>query len=94
MTALHSAVRKQLKKPNYLALIVEPTDSFLPRNWQDIPSAYRIVEYVGDKKHRGDADAWKFIHNKEVMSESRLSSCSVPSSFPCSVPKRWAIWIS
>ena len=86
MTALHPSVKKQTRTANFLALVVEPTGSFLPRNWQDIPGAYRIVEFIGHKKHRGEADAWRFLYNRDAMQPSHRRSDVGPN--------RWAIWIS
>jgi len=63
MTALHSAVTKKNKYDQIVAMVVEPTEEFQPSNWQDTPRAYRIVQLAGNKKHRGDADAWRFLFN-------------------------------
>lgn len=89
MSALHSAVQRSSKKSasansapsiNYHAFLVEPTGDFHPGNWQDKPSSYRIVEYLGQKKYRGDADAWRFLHNREAIRNAST--------------QRWAIYVS
>ena len=80
MTALHSAVTKRNKHEQFVAMIVEPTEDFEPGNWQDTPRGYRIVELAGAKKHRGDADAWRFLFNRDAMKNGHVN--------------RWAIWVS
>lgn len=80
MTALHSAVTKQNKRDQFVAMVVEPTEEFEPGNWQDIPRAYRIVKLAGSKKHRGDADAWRFLFNRDAIKNGSVN--------------RWAIWVS
>ncbi len=80
MTALHSAVTRKHRGIQFIAMVVEPTGDFQPGNWQDMPQSYRIVELAGSKPHRGDADAWRFLHNREAMKNGKIN--------------RWAIWIS
>ncbi len=80
MTALHSAVTKKNKYDQIVAMVVEPTEEFQPSNWQDTPRAYRIVQLAGNKKHRGDADAWRFLFNRDAMKNGQVN--------------RWAIWVS
>ena len=79
MSALHPAINKSRVLNAYHAFIVEPVDAFTPVNWQGIPQSYRIVEYVGQKKHRGDADAWRFLHNRQALGSDQASL------------RRWAI---
>jgi hypothetical protein len=80
MTALHSAVKKRNRNKQFVAMVVEPSEEFVPSNWQDTPKAYRIVELAGNMKHRGDADAWRFLFNRDVMKVGPVD--------------RWAIWVS
>ncbi len=80
MTALHSAVAKKNRSDQFVAMVVEPTEDFQPSNWQDTPRAYRIVELAGNKKHRGDADAWRFLFNRNAIKNGKVN--------------RWAIWVS
>lgn len=77
MSALHPAINKTRIQNTYHAFIVEPVDAFAPVNWQAVPSSYRIVEYVGQKKHRGDADAWRFLHNREAIGEAALGRWAI-----------------
>lgn len=60
---------KPRTKPKYkfLAFIVEPTPGFNPRNWQQTPEHYRIVEYMGPQPFKGAIDAWKFLHNHKAI---------------------------
>ncbi len=77
MSALHPAISKTRIQNSYHAFIVEPVDAFTPANWQGIPASYRIVEYVGQKKHRGDADAWRFLHNRQAIGEAALDRWAI-----------------
>jgi len=77
MSALHSAINKSRVQNSYHAFIVEPVDAFTPINWQGVPPTYRIVEYVGQKKHRGEADAWRFLHNREVIGDASLNRWAI-----------------
>ena len=80
MTALHSAVKKS-KTKQFIAMVVEPIANFRPSNWQDTPQSYRVVEITGNKKHRGEADAWRFLFNRDVLK----ANGSI---------QRWGIWVA
>ena len=80
MTALHSAVKKS-KTTQFVAMVVEPTANFHPSNWQDTPQSYRVVEVTGNKKHRGEADAWRFLFNRDALK----ANGSI---------RRWGIWVA
>ncbi len=71
---------KSRPKTRYHAFIVEPDADFAPKNWQEKPANYRVIEYLGEKEFLGRADAWRFLHNHEAI-ESR--------NF-----KRWAVWVA
>lgn len=86
MSALHPAINKTCVLNSYHAFIVEPVGAFAPANWQGVPQSYRIVEYVGMKKYRGDADAWRFLFNREAIGDAARRS---QAPF-----KRWAIVVS
>ena len=77
MSALHSAINKSRVLNSYHAFIVEPVDAFTPVNWQGVPASYRIVEYVGQKKHRGDADAWRFLYNRQSLADAALTRWAI-----------------
>ena len=77
MSALHPAINKTRIQNSYHAFIVEPVDAFDPANWQGVPPSYRIVEYVGQKKHRGDADAWRFLHNRQAIGDASLNRWAI-----------------
>ena len=77
MSALHPSISKNRVLNTWHAFIVEPVGEFQPTNWQGIPQSYRIVEYVGQKKHRGDADAWRFLKNREAIGEGSLGRWAI-----------------
>jgi len=77
MSALHPAINKTRVLNRWHAFIVEPVEGFEPTNWLGIPQGYRIVEYVGPKKDRGDADAWRFLYNRKAIGDSSLSRWAV-----------------
>lgn len=77
MSALHPAINKSRVLNAYHAFIVEPVGDFAPANWQGVPQSYRIVEYVGQKKHRGDADAWRFLHNRQAIGDASLNRWAI-----------------
>lgn len=77
MSALHPAINKSRVLNAYHAFIVQPVGDFNPANWQGVPQSYRIVEYVGQKKHRGDADAWRFLHNRQAISDASLNRWAI-----------------
>lgn len=64
------------KKPVQLfyALLVEPHPGFEPTNWQQTPVHYRIIKHVGTKLFKGSVDAWKFLHNHDVMNNGTMKN--------------------
>lgn len=66
---------KPRKKPAslYHALLVEPDEEFNPRNWQDKPRQYRVLEYLGPKRFLGRADAWRFLHNHQALEKGKTN---------------------
>ena len=51
----------------YHAFLVQTSPEFEPTNWQDKPNQYRILEYLGPKRFKGRADAWRFLHNHQAL---------------------------
>ncbi len=88
MSALHPAINKSRVLNSYHAFIVEPVGPFAPSNWQGVPQSYRIVEYVGMKKHRGDADAWRFLHNRQALGDAAVSAPSALARWAIVVPQK------
>jgi hypothetical protein len=74
-----SFMTKPRRKPatQYHAFIVEPMRGFRPRNWQDKPTHYRILEFLGPKRFKGRADAWKFLHNHQAIEQGDLSKWAI-----------------
>ena len=69
------------KRPDsYHAFLVEPGPDFEPTNWQDKPRQYRILQYLGEKRFRGRADAWRFLHNHQALSIGNTSIWAIHSN--------------
>jgi hypothetical protein len=66
-------------KARYQAFIVEPAPGFKPTNWRQTPTHYRIVEAAGARPFKGNADAWKFLHNHDALADQTTN--------------RWAIYL-
>jgi hypothetical protein len=56
---------------------VEPEPGFEPKNWRDKPKSYRVIEYVGPKRFRGNADAWRFLHNQRQLQSNKLDAWAI-----------------
>jgi hypothetical protein len=67
------------RKPttSFHAFLVEPMPGFKPTNWQDKPQHYRIVEYLGPKRFKGRADAWRFLHNHEAIDSGNVGTWAI-----------------
>ncbi len=65
--------------PVFHTFIVQPDVDFKPRNWQDRPANYRIVQSTGQQHLRGKVDAWRFLVNKLALESGNT--------------RRWAISI-
>lgn len=59
-------------KTTYHAFLVEPAPGFSPSNWQQNPEYYKVLHYVGPKYFKGQADAWKFLHNHEKQNQGSI----------------------
>lgn len=73
------AMTKLRKKPapSFHAFLVEPLADFQPKNWQDKPKNYRILEYLGPKQYLGRADAWRFLHNHRALETGELQTWAI-----------------
>jgi hypothetical protein len=69
--------RARPKKKCYQAFIVEPSTDFAPKNWQDKPRSYRVLEYVGAKTFSGTADAWRFLHNQRALKANQFDTWAI-----------------
>lgn len=71
------------RKPatRFHAFLVQPNPEFEPRNWQQTPRHYRIVQYVGVKQFLGGADSWKFVHNHAAMESGDVSTWAIYLDF-------------
>ena len=61
----------------YHAFLVQPLAGFEPKNWQDKPKHYRILEYVGSKLFLGRADAWRFLHNHQALEKGNFEAWAI-----------------
>ncbi|MGI9497352.1 MAG: hypothetical protein ACR2NK_14945 [Mariniblastus sp.] len=64
-------------KTTYHAFLVEPAPGFEPSNWQQNPDFYKVVEYLGPKFFKGQADAWKFLHNHEKQNQAAIDTWAI-----------------
>lgn len=58
----------------FVTFVVQPTVDFRPTNWQQTPTRFRIVKDLGAKQFLGQADAWKFLFNQEVLKHRSAGS--------------------
>ena len=64
-------------KTTYHAFLVEPAPGFAPSNWQQNPDYYKVIEYLGPKFFKGQADAWKFLHNHEKQNQGSIKTWAI-----------------
>ena len=58
----------------FVTFVVQPTVDFRPTNWQQSPTRFRILKHQGSKQFLGQADAWKFLFNQEVLKHQPAGS--------------------
>ena len=76
-TLLSMTKPRRKPKTTYHAFLVEPAPGFEPSNWQQNPDYYKVVEYVGPKFFKGQADAWKFLHNHEKQNQAAIDTWAI-----------------
>ncbi|MDE0934822.1 MAG: hypothetical protein OSA89_02810 [Mariniblastus sp.] len=59
-------------KTTYHAFLVKPAPGFVPSNWKQTPDYYKVLQYLGPKHFKGQADAWRFLHNHEKQNHASI----------------------
>lgn len=77
-----SIVAPRTRPKQYRCYLVRPTGEFLPKNWQDKPKRFTVVqsEPALQTPSLGKADAWRFLANQAAIASGNFTT--------------WAVWLS